>query len=86
VNNSSDDGRRRPLPLIALILGIAAVVTGCCYGGLPLGIAAIVVVMLCKRRNITNKPVFQTVGLIGGIVGILLSVGSLVWQIISCAS
>ncbi|MCL1877576.1 MAG: hypothetical protein FWF80_01830 [Defluviitaleaceae bacterium] len=65
---------KSPLPLISMILGIASVVTGCCGMGMPLGVGAIVLAVLCKKQGVTNDAGYVTAGLITGIVGSVLQI------------
>lgn len=80
VNNTPGE-EKSVLPLLSMIFGIASLVLPtvlfCCYGyllGLPLGIAAIVIAMVCKNKNIEFNAKFRTVGLYTGIGGVVVSI------------
>ncbi len=72
-------GQNQTLPTISLVLGIFAIVFTCCYGGLPLGAAALVTGYLGLKNASENPARFGGRGLaIGGIVtgviGLLISI------------
>ena len=48
-------GQDQTLPIISLVLGILGFVLMCCYGGLPLGVAAMITGYL-GMTNTTNNP------------------------------
>lgn len=82
VNYSQD----QTLPIVSLVLGVLGLVTICCHGGLPLGIAAAITGYL-GMRNADQNPqkyggkgmavgglILGAVGLLGGVVFIILAV------------
>ena len=58
--------------LLSQIFGIVSAVTGLCGGGLPFGVAAIILGSLAKKTDPENGQ--AKLGTILGIVGIVLSV------------
>lgn len=72
-------GQDQTLPTISMILGILGLVLSCCYGGIPFGLAAIVLGYL-GVQNANNSPIqyggkgLATAGIITGIVGLVLSI------------
>lgn len=71
-------GQNQTLPTVSLVLGIFAIVFICCYGGVPLGAAALVTGYLGLKNANENPTQFGGRGLaIGGIVtgviGLLIS-------------
>lgn len=62
-------GQNQTLPTVSLILGVLGLLLFCCYGGFPLGIAAVITGYL-GMKNADNDPVqFGGRGLaIGGMV------------------
>jgi len=76
-------------PLLSMIFGISSIVLAtllwCCYGyllGLPLGITAIILAVLCKKNEVQDNPKYVTAGLITGIIGTVLSVLSILLLIL----
>jgi len=72
-------GQSQTLPTVSLVLGIFAIVFTCCYGGIPLGLAALVLGYLGLKNASENPMQFGGRGLaIGGIVtgviGLLISI------------
>lgn len=69
----------KTLPTISLILGIIAVLLGCCYGGFPLGAGAVIVGIIALN-NEKNDPAnyggkgMAIAGIITGAVGFAISV------------
>lgn len=85
-NQMSVQGQNQTLPTVSLVLGIMSIVLFCCYGGLPLGLAAIITGWL-GYQNTNNDPmqfggrgmaiagmIMGAVGLIGMILLIILGV------------
>lgn len=85
-NQMSVQGQNQTLPTVSLVLGVMSIVLFCCYGGLPLGLAAIITGYL-GYQNTTNDPmqfggrgmaiagmIMGSVGLIGMILLIFLGV------------
>lgn len=72
------------LPVISLILGVFGLVLLCCYGGLPLGLAAVVTGYLGMNNANKNPMGYGGRGLaIGGIVlGAVGILATLIWIII----
>lgn len=68
------------LPIVSLVLGISAIVLFCCYGGIPLGAAAIVTGYL-GLKNANENPQqnggrgLAIAGIILGAIGLLFSIG-----------
>ncbi len=69
------------LAIVALILGIAAIVFGCCitYLGIALGIGGIICSVMSKKKQ---KSGMATAGMVCSIIGIVLA---LIWIIGSVA-
>lgn len=69
------------LAIVSLILGIAAIVFGCCitYVGIALGIGGIICSIMSKKKQ---KSGMATAGLVCSIIGIVLA---LIWIIASVA-
>ncbi|MCL1844326.1 MAG: hypothetical protein FWF77_00275 [Defluviitaleaceae bacterium] len=65
--------KENPLALVSMILGIASIVTVCC-GGFPMGVAAIVLAVICKKDGVDYDTRYTTAGVITGIIGIILQV------------
>lgn len=67
------------LPTVSLVLGLLSVLLICCYGGVPLGLAAIITGFL-GLRNISGNPTqyggrgFAIAGLVLGIISLLSSI------------
>ena len=76
------------LPTISLILGIASFVLICCWGGFPLGAAALITGFLGMRNADANPLRYGGRGLaIGGMVlGIVSVIGTLLFVIIAILS
>ena len=73
------DGQNQTLPTVSLVLGIFAILFTCCWGGVPLGAAALVTGYLGLKNSGENPLQFGGRGLaIGGIVtgaiGLLISI------------
>jgi Domain of unknown function (DUF4190) len=63
--NSKD----QTLPIISLVLGILAILIGCCYGGIPLGAGAIITGVIALNNEKADPTQYGGRGLaIGGIV------------------
>lgn len=80
-------GQNSSLPTIALVLGICGLVFGCCYGGIPFGIGAVITGYIGLKNVNENSQLYGGRGLaIGGIVlgaiGLLLSIGIILIAII----
>lgn len=69
------------LAIVSLILGIAAIVFGCCitYLGIALGIGGIICSVMSKKKQ---KSGLATAGLVCSIIGIVFAV---IWIIFSVA-
>lgn len=72
-------GQNQTLPTVALVLGILSVVLACCYGGVPLGLGAVITGFMGLSNS--NKDPMQyggrgmaIAGLITGGVGILITI------------
>jgi hypothetical protein len=66
------DGQRNVKALLSQIFGIVSVVVGLCGGGLPFGVAAIILGSLAKKDDPENSQ--AKLGFTLGIVGIAVSV------------
>ena len=66
------DGQKNVKALLSQIFGIVSVVVGLCGGGLPFGVAAIILGSLAKKDDPENGQ--AKLGFILGIVGIVVSV------------
>ena len=66
------DGQKNVKALLSQIFGIVSVVVGLCGGGLPFGVAAIILGSLAKKDDPENGQ--AKLGFILGIVGIIVSV------------
>lgn len=75
--------RDQTLPTISLVLGILGVLLICCYGGVPLGLAALVTGYLGLKNADSNPMQYGGRGLaIGGLVlGIVSLLSSIVFII-----
>jgi hypothetical protein len=61
--------QNQTLPTISLVLGILGVVTICCYGGLPLGTAAVITGVIAMNQEKNDPDTYGGRGLaIGGII------------------
>lgn len=79
-------GQNQTLPTISLVLGIFAIVVGCCHGGIPLGAAALVIGYLGLKNANENPTEFggrnlAIGGIITGIIGVLMSLVLLILTI-----
>ncbi len=81
-------GQNQTLAIVSLVCGVLAVLLSiCCYGGLPLGIAAIITGFL-GIKNVNSNPVenggkgIAIGGIITGVIGFLISLGLLIFVII----
>jgi hypothetical protein len=74
-----NQSRDQTLPTVSLVLGILGVLLICCYGGFPLGLAALITGYL-GMKNVDNNPIqyggrgLAVGGLVLGIVSLLCSV------------
>lgn len=72
--------QNQTMPIAALVLGLCALLFSCCYGGVPLGAAAIVLGFL-GLRNVNEKPLqfggrgLAIGGIVTGVIGLLISLG-----------
>lgn len=67
------------LPIISLVLGILAVVVGCCYGGIPLGAIAVGLGVMALNNEKRDPSRYggkglAIAGVVTGIVGFCMSV------------
>lgn len=69
------------LAIVSLILGIAAIVLGCCvtYLGIALGVGGIICSVMSKKKQ---KSGLATAGMVCSIIGIVIAV---LWIIFSVA-
>jgi hypothetical protein len=85
---SHAQGQNQTLPTIALALGIFSMLFACCYGGIPVGAAALIVGFL-GLRNINENPMefagrgLAIGGIVTGLIGLLISLGLFLLVIIS---
>ncbi len=76
------------LPTISLVLGIFGVLFTCCYGGIPLGAAAVVTGYIGLKNHNENPQAYggrglAIAGMITGAVGLLFSAGIILIAIIA---
>ncbi|HEY8560555.1 MAG TPA: DUF4190 domain-containing protein [Pyrinomonadaceae bacterium] len=75
------------LATVSLVLGILAVVTICCYGGIPLGTAAVITGAIAMRQE-KNDPVnyggrgLAIGGIITGAISLMIGFGFILIAII----
>ncbi len=67
------------LPTISLVIGILAVVIGCCYGGIPLGAGAIITGVIALNQEKEDPTKYggrglAIAGIITGAVGFSMSI------------
>ena len=67
------------LPTISLVLGILAVIIGCCYGGIPLGAGAIITGVIAINQEKSDPTKYggrglAIAGIITGAVGFSISI------------
>jgi hypothetical protein len=80
--------RDQILPTIALVLGVLSLLLVCCWGGIPLGLAAIITGFL-GMKNADNKPMqyggrgLAIGGIVLGIVSLLSSVAFILFALIA---
>jgi hypothetical protein len=76
------------LPTISLILGILSIVLMCCYGGIPLGLAAAITGFIGMSNANKNPMQFGGRGLaIGGLImGIIGFMGTILFVIFALAA
>ena len=76
------------LPTVSLVLGIFGILFSCCYGGIPLGAAALVTGYL-GLKNINENPQrfggrgLAIAGMVLGVIGLLFSVGIILVAILA---
>lgn len=85
--NDAPTGHSKGYSIAALVLGICALVFGCCCSCLPyltliLGIVAIVFVCLARRDNGKKMPTMAVVALVLAIIGLVFAIASIVIQAI----
>ncbi len=71
--STNNEGNNKTLAIVSLVLGILAIVTGCCitYLGILFGIAAIICAVLANKQGKTG---LATGGLVCGIIGLVLAI------------
>lgn len=74
-------GQDQVLPTISLVLGILSIVLFCCYGGIPLGLGALITGYLGMNNANKNPEQYggRTLAIVGLIMGGLTLVGSVMW-------
>ena len=79
-NSAFVQGKNQTLATVSLVLGILSVVLFCCYGGLPLGIGAMITGYLGYNNANTNPMQFggRGLALAGMIMGVMSLAGSLI--------
>ncbi|MCY7345035.1 MAG: DUF4190 domain-containing protein [Pyrinomonadaceae bacterium] len=80
--------QNQTLPTVSLVLGIFGILFTCCYGGIPLGAAAVVTGYVGLKNANENSQQFggrglAIAGMITGAVGLLISVGIFLIAIIA---
>lgn len=78
-------GVNQTLPTISLVLGVLGLLLFCCFGGMPLGLGAVITGYL-GMNNANNDP--QRYGgrglaVAGMVLGAISVVGSLLWILLS---
>ena len=73
------NSQEQVLPIISLVLGILAVVIGCCYGGIPLGAGAIITGVIALNQEKEDPTKYggrglAIAGIITGAVGFSISI------------
>ena len=78
VSTNNEGGNNKTLAIVSLVLGILAIVIGCCFTwlGIILGIAAIVCGVLANKQGKTG---LATAGIICGAVGLVFAI---IWLIL----
>lgn len=81
MSSSAPFGQNQTLPMVSLVLGVFSIILFCCFGGIPLGIGAVVTGYL-GMSNADKSP--QTYGgrglaIAGIVVGAISLVGSILW-------
>jgi hypothetical protein len=76
------------LPTISLVLGILALLTSCCFGGIPTGAAAIIIGVVAINQEKSDPTRYggrglALAGLITGGVGFIIGMGFLILAIIA---
>jgi hypothetical protein len=79
--------QNQTLPTISLVLGILGVVTICCYGGIPLGAAAVIMGVIAMNQEKNDPQNYGGRGMaIGGIVtgaiSLVIGIGFIILAII----
>lgn len=74
-------GQDQVLPTIALVLGILSIILFCCYGGIPLGLGAIITGYLGMNNANKNPEQYggRNLAIAGLVMGGLTLVGSVMW-------
>jgi hypothetical protein len=78
-NASKMQGQNQTLPTISLVLGIFAIVSICCMGGIPFGAAALITGYL-GLKNANENPLqfggrnLAIAGIVTGVIGLLISI------------
>jgi hypothetical protein len=74
-------GQDQVLPTVALVLGILSVVLFCCYGGIPLGLGAMITGYLGMNNANKNPEQYggRSLAIAGLVMGGLTLVGSVMW-------
>ena len=78
----------KTLPTISMILGIIAVLIGCCYGGIPLGAGAIIVGVVALNNEKSDPTNYggksmAIAGIVTGAVGFAISIMIVIGAIFS---
>src|SRR5215204_3705968 len=74
------NSQNQTLPTISLVLGILGVVTICCYGGIPLGTAAVITGVIAMNQEKSDPVTYGGRGLafggiITGAISLIIGVG-----------
>lgn len=81
-------GQNQTLAVVSLILGISGILLFCCYGGIPLGVGAIITGYLALN-NIKQEPMIYSGngmaigGIVTGIIGFLATLVIIIIAIFS---
>lgn len=78
---------KQTLPTVSLVLGILAILLTCCWGGVPLGLAAVITGYIGLQNTNNNPQIYGGRGLaIGGIaagaVALLGGIGMIILMIV----
>ncbi|MBS1793923.1 MAG: DUF4190 domain-containing protein [Acidobacteria bacterium] len=72
------NAQEKTLPIISMVVGILAVLIGCCYGGIPLGTGAIIVGLIALNQQKSDPGRYggrgmAIAGIVTGAIGLSIS-------------